>query len=122
MQDDVCDSWNGACSCSAACHRAAGAAACGKKNGASVCPLSVRRLFPVSFLVKGKGMDKKASMTVEAALICPFLCLVLCGMLVFTLKLYETVDLYTKELIKRQVQILPSPELIRLEAVAEDLF
>ena len=67
-------------------------------------------------------MDKKASMTVEAALICPFLCLVLCGMLVFTLKLYETVDLYTKELIKRQVQILPSPELIRLEAVAEDLF
>lgn len=67
-------------------------------------------------------MDKKASMTVEAALICPFLCLVLCGMLVFTLKLYETVDLYTKELIKRQVQTLPSPELIRLEAVAEDLF
>jgi len=67
-------------------------------------------------------MDKKASMTVEAALICPFLCLVLCGMLVFTLKLYETVDLYTKELIKRQVQILPSPDLIRLEAVAEDLF
>lgn len=67
-------------------------------------------------------MDKKASMTVEAALICPFLCLVLCGMLVFTLKLYETVDLYTKELIKRQVQTLPSPDLIRLEAVAEDLF
>lgn len=67
-------------------------------------------------------MDKKASMTVEAALVCPFLCLVLCGMLVFTLKLYETVDLYTKELIKRQVQTLPSPDLIRLEAVAEDLF
>lgn len=67
-------------------------------------------------------MYKKASMTVEAALICPFVCLILCGMLVFTLRLYETVNGYTGELIKRQVQQLPSPDLIRLEAVAEDLF
>ena len=67
-------------------------------------------------------MKMKASLTVEAALLCPFLCLILCGMLVFTLQLYNTVDTYAKALQERQVQRWSATELIRLEAVTEDLF
>lgn len=67
-------------------------------------------------------MEIKASFTVEAALLCPFLCLILCGMLQFTLRLYERVDLCATEYMKRQEQGLSSSELIRLEAVAEELF
>lgn len=66
-------------------------------------------------------MRLKASLTVEAALLCPFLCLMLCGMLVFTLQLYNTVDAYAQTLLERQVQRWPAPELIRLEAVIKDL-
>lgn len=67
-------------------------------------------------------MQRKASITVEAALLCPFLCLILYGMIVFTLQLYGTVNQYSEELIGRQIQKISSPELLRLEAVAEDLF
>ena len=67
-------------------------------------------------------MERKASVTVEAALLCPFLCLVLCGMLWFTLKLYGQVDTYAKQIMAGQEQEPLSPELIRLEAVAEDLY
>lgn len=67
-------------------------------------------------------MQRKASITVEAALLCPFLCLILYGMIVFTLQLYGTVNQYAEELIGRQIQKISSPELLRLEAVAEDLF
>ncbi len=67
-------------------------------------------------------MSLKASVTVEAALLCPFLCLILCGMITFTLQLYGTVDSYASKLTDRRVQEVSSPELLRLEAVAEDLF
>lgn len=67
-------------------------------------------------------MKIKASFTVEAALLCPFLCLMLCGMLLFTLRFYRTIDTYAEELVQRQEKEVSSPGLIRLEAVAEDLF
>lgn len=67
-------------------------------------------------------MGVKASITAEAALLCPFLCLVLCAMIQFTLRLYRTADTYAEELTERQEEAIPSSELIRLEAVAEDLF
>ena len=67
-------------------------------------------------------MQKKASITVEAALLCPFLCLILCGMLVVTLQMYQKVDCYTTELIGRNQQEISSAELVRLEAVTEDMF
>lgn len=67
-------------------------------------------------------MRIKASFTVEAALLCPFLCMMLCGMILFTLRLYGTVDDYAAELAEQQERELTSSELIRLEAVAEDLF
>ncbi|MBO5175941.1 MAG: pilus assembly protein [Lachnospiraceae bacterium] len=67
-------------------------------------------------------MKMKASLTVEAALLCPFLCLILCGMIVFTLQLYNTVNTYAETLLERQVRQWSASELIRLEAVIEDLF
>ncbi len=67
-------------------------------------------------------MKAKASFTVEAALLCPFLCLILCGMIRLTLELYQAVDTYAAQLMQRQEQGLSSGDLIRLEAVAEELF
>ena len=69
-----------------------------------------------------KKKNVKASFTLEAALICPFLCLILCGMLRFTLQLYQKVDLFTEKLLQKQEQELSSSQLIRLEAVIEDIF
>lgn len=67
-------------------------------------------------------MKVKAGFTVEAALICPFLCLIICAMIMLTLELYQTVDTYAEELKQREENILSSADLIRLEAVAEELF
>ncbi len=71
---------------------------------------------------KVMAQSQKGSFTVEAALLCPFLCLMICGMLLFTLRLYNTVDAYAEKLTKRQGWSLTSPNIIRLEAVTEDLF
>ena len=67
-------------------------------------------------------MKAKAVFTVEAALICPFLCLILCGMIQFTLHLYGMVDSYATSLMQEQVKGLSSNQLIRLEAISEDIF
>jgi len=64
----------------------------------------------------------KAGFTVEAALVCPFLCLILCGMIQFTLRLYHKVDDYAAELVQPREQGLSSGQLIRLEAVTEEIF
>ena len=69
-----------------------------------------------------KKQEVKASFTVEAALICPFLCLILCGMLQFTLQLYQRVDLFAEILVQKQEQEFSSSHLIRLEAMIEEIF
>ena len=69
-----------------------------------------------------KKKNTKASFTVEAALICPFLCLILCGMLQVTLQLYQRVDLFAERLVQKQEREISSSHLIRLEAVIEDIF
>lgn len=69
-----------------------------------------------------KKKSVKASFTLEAALICPFLCLILCGMLQFTLQLYQKVELFAETLLQKQEQEISSSHLIRLEAVIEDIF
>lgn len=69
-----------------------------------------------------KKKNIKASFTVEAALLYPFLCLIVCGMLQFTLQLYQKVDLFTETLVQQQERELSSSGLIRLEAVIEDIF
>ncbi len=70
----------------------------------------------------GKFVMVKGSFTVEAALICPFLCVIICAMLLVTLKLYQNVGAYAEELEERQEKVLSPAELIRLEAVIEDTF
>ena len=74
-------------------------------------------------MVKNKKNRRnvKAGVTVEAALLCPFLCLILCSMIAFTLKLYQTVDDYAEKQKTRQEQELSSEMLIRLEAMTEEL-
>jgi len=67
-------------------------------------------------------MKEKAFLTVEAALVCPFLCLILCGLIQFTLCLYRTVDSYATQLMTEQMQGLSSNQLIRVEAMLEDIF
>lgn len=73
----------------------------------------------LSMVKKGKA---KAGFTVEAALVCPFLCLILCGMIQFTLQLYHRVDNYAAMLGQSREQGLTSNQLIRLEAVTEEIF
>jgi len=67
-------------------------------------------------------MRVKAGFTVEAALLCPFLCLMICSVLTFTLKLYQTVEDYAEEQMIRQKQGISSEMLIRMEAMTEELF
>lgn len=76
----------------------------------------------MSVMVKKLTEKTKGSFTVEAAMICPLICLIICGMLVMTLKLYQNVNLFSKELKQRQEQSLSSADLIRMEAAAEELF
>jgi hypothetical protein len=91
-----------------------------EKNGVAVSAKLIRRIFIVLFVVK--RMKIKAGFTVEAALVCPFLCLILCGMIQFTLCLYGKVDVYAAQLVQQQIQELSSNRLIRLEAVTEEIF
>ncbi len=66
-------------------------------------------------------MRVKASYTVEAALICPFLCFILCGIMIVTLDLYKQVEEFC---IKQQENVERTAEAtkwIRIEAVVEDL-
>lgn len=84
--------------------------------------LKKRAWMELSKVRKIMVKSQKGSFTVEAALLCPFLCLMICSMLLFTLRLYYTVDEYAEQLTKRQEWSLTAPELIRLEAVMEDLF
>lgn len=67
-------------------------------------------------------MKVKAGFTVEAAMICPLMCLILCAMILLTLELYQTVGTFAEELKQRQEKELTSVDLIRLEAVAEEIF
>lgn len=94
----------------------------GKKNRAAVFTMLMLRILIMSVMVKKLTGKTKGSFTVEAAMICPLICLIICGMLVMTLKLYQNVNLFSKELKQRQEQSLSSADLIRMEAVAEELF
>lgn len=66
-------------------------------------------------------MKVKAGYTVEAALLCPFLCLLLCGMILMTLNLYNRVEGYASQLESETEQSAFTIELIRIEAVAEEI-
>lgn len=67
-------------------------------------------------------MKVKAGVTVEAALLCPFLCLMICSMITFTLRLYRMVEDYAEEQMIRGKQGISSEMLIRMEAMTEEWF
>lgn len=79
------------------------------------------RVLALFVMVRKKRNRMKAGFTVEAALLCPFICLIICGMLVMTLRLYRNVVALSDEVKTRQEKGLSSADLIRLEAVAEEL-
>lgn len=60
---------------------------------------------------------EKASYTLEAALVCPFLCLILCGMLVITFALYEKVEDYGKQIAATMETVSKNPESVRIERI-----
>lgn len=62
----------------------------------------------------------QGSLTVEAALVCPMLCLVLCGMIQLTMELYKRVEVYSKEVMADVEQGSSASELVRLEAVVAE--
>ena len=65
-------------------------------------------------------MRIKASYTVEAALICPLLCLILCGIMVVTLDLYKQVEIFCIKQQENVESIAKATKCIRIEAVIED--
>lgn len=66
-----------------------------------------------------KRRKVKAGYTVEAALLCPLLCLMICGMIGMTIELYNEV-MESAEKLKGWNAWGSSVELIRVEAVAEE--
>ncbi len=110
-----CGGWNGTYFFGTVIYAAAFIKAGGEENGTAVSALPLLRL-------SGKFVMVKGSFTVEAALLSPFICLVICGMLLVTLNLYETVGTYAEIIKKPQEKALSSADFIRLEAVIEDSF
>lgn len=62
----------------------------------------------------------KAGITVEAAFVCPLICLFLCGMIALTFRLYGQVETYSEELRERELPA-PGAELVRLEVFVETM-
>ena len=64
-------------------------------------------------------MRVKASYTVEAALICPLLCFILCGIMIVTLSLYKQVEEFCIKQQENVESIAEATKWIRIEAVVE---
>ena len=64
-------------------------------------------------------MKVKASYTVEAALICPFLCFILCGIMIVTLGLYKQVEEFSIKQQENVESVVQATKWIRIEAVLE---
>lgn len=66
-------------------------------------------------------MKVKASYTVEASLIFPLICLILCGIVILTLDLYKQVETFS---IEKQEKIEKEAEAtiwIRIQAAVENI-
>lgn len=68
-----------------------------------------------------KKMQIKASYTVEASLIFPLICLILCGIITLTLELYYQVEYFSIEKQERVEKKAEATSWIRIEAVVEYL-
>ncbi len=66
-------------------------------------------------------MKVKASYTVEASLIFPLICLILCGIITFTLNLYNQVEHFSIEKQKKIENKAEAVIWIRIQTVVEDV-
>lgn len=62
-----------------------------------------------------KAGRRKASFTVEAALVCPFLCLILCGMIVATVSFYEKVESFGTGAVRKLAESEHTATVLRVE-------
>ena len=60
---------------------------------------------------------RKGSFTVEAALVCPFLCLIVCAMVVTTVSFYEKVDAFGTEAVRALRETDHTAEVLRIERI-----
>ena len=65
-------------------------------------------------------MRAKGSFTIEAALVVPFLCLLLCAILLFTLSLYQKVGDFAESASEKVERGWRNVEIIRLLRVVGD--
>lgn len=66
-------------------------------------------------------MKVKASYTVEASLIFPLICLILCGIITVTLNLYNQVEHFSIEKQKKIENKAEAVIWIRIQTVVEDV-
>ena len=64
-----------------------------------------------------KTEKKKGSFTVEAALICPFVCLVICAMMVVTLSFYHKVVCFGEEMVQSLKETDNTSMVLRMERI-----
>ena len=63
----------------------------------------------------------KASYTVEAALICPLICFILCGIVILTLDLYKQVEYFAIEQQEKVESNAQAIHWIRIEQMVTNL-
>ena len=63
----------------------------------------------------------KGSYTVEAALVFPFVCIILCMSITVTLSLYEKVSVFGTEAANRLCAMKGNPETLRMERLIFEL-
>ena len=85
----------------------------------------IRNMTKLSLKEIGKEFNNrdrvKASYTVEAALICPLLCFILCGIMIVTLGLYKQVEEFCIKQQENVESIAEATKWIRIEAIVEYL-
>ena len=57
----------------------------------------------------------RGSITVEAAMLCPFLCVVVCAMVVVTFFLYDMIEDFGEEAVTGLIDLVEGVKLLRIE-------
>lgn len=57
----------------------------------------------------------RGSITIEAAMLCPFLCVIVCAMVVVTFFLYDMIEDFGEEAVTGLVDLVEGVKLLRIE-------
>ena len=57
----------------------------------------------------------RGSITVEAAMLCPFLCVVVCAMVLVTFFLYDMIEDFGEEAVTGLIDLVEGVKLLRIE-------